>query len=174
MRGAGSIMGTNGKPGVIGVDLVSAYPHVMNFLPDIRQLSWITDEIVGAEGIEEYLKTHRLYWPAFVYASMKFPPGLPFYPMATWNDDYGTVQNPRNVTRWFTADEVVEAQKWNAEIEIFHGAYSIVESADRIKVEEDEEPPLGVEDGVNYPFRVALETFYGGKARIDLIPKELR
>lgn len=168
MRGAGSINN------VVGVDLVSAYPHVMNFLPDIRQLSWITDRVVGAEGILEYLKTHRLYWPAFVYASMKFPPGLPFYPMATWNDDYGTVQNPRNVTRWFTADEVVEAQKWKADIEIFHGAYSIVESADRIEVEEDKQPPQGIEDGVNYPFRVALETFYGGKAEIDLIPEEDR
>lgn len=150
---------------VVGLDLVSAYPHVMWFLPNISQLVWVTDRTVGVEGIQEYLKTHVQYWPAFVYAKIRFVEEKPFYPLSLWNEEFGTCQNPRYVRRWFTADEIVEARLWDADIEILHGCYSTIPESKLVE---------GVENGIDYPFRNAIDLFYGQKDMIDRIPKENR
>ena len=155
---------------VEGYDLVSAYPHVMYFLPNVNQLSWVTN----LDKVEEYLLRHRPYWPCVVYASFEFPRDLPFYPLAVMNDDYGTVQNPRTLTRWATADEVIEARLWGAKVNIRHGTYAVVNPARQVTIPQEDQRRVGVESGIHYPFRQFLSTFYGIKAGVDLIPKEDR
>jgi hypothetical protein len=164
-----STRGAGFRADVVGLDLVSAYPHVMWWIPNVEQLSWVTERTVGVDGILNYLKTHVQYWPAFVYARVTFPDNLPFYPLSKWNGDYGTVQNPQYVRRWFTADEIVEAQQWNAEIEILQGCYSVIPESSQLEDEDD-----SVIDGIHYPFRPAISLFYGEKDRIDKIPIDER
>lgn len=170
MSGAGTWPGGE----VLGFDLVSAYPHVMYFLPNVNQLTWVTDRSAGVQGIEDYLLRHRPYWPSIIYAKFEFPRDLPFYPLSVMNEDYGTVQNPRVLTRWATADEVKEARQWGAKVNIFHGAYAVVHPQTSITIPPEEEDRVGVQSGVHYPFRQFLSTFYGIKAGVDLIPKEDR
>lgn len=162
-----STSGAGFAPSVVGCDIVSAYPHIMWYLPHIHQLKWLTDRSVGIKGLSQYLKTHQKYWPAFIYAKVTFRDGLPFYPLSMWADDFGCVQNPRRVRRWFTADEIVEAMKWDADIKIIHGCYAVAPESELSETDHDRY----ITNGIHYPFRPSLDVFYGEKSRIDAIPK---
>jgi hypothetical protein len=161
---------------VVGYDLVSAYPAIMHELPNFEQLMWITDRTTKIEDLEKYLGRHRMYWPAIIYARVEFPKGLPFYPLACMNEDFGTVQNPRIVKRWMTADELIESRKWGGKTRVYHWAYSTVSNGHRVTIpQEEDRTRAGVDSsGVHYPFRPFLSTFYSIKAGVDLIPKEDR
>ena len=67
--------------------------------------------------------------------------------------------NPRIVFGFFTGDEIKEFQQWGAEIAIERWCAFIPVS--------DHSDAPDVEDGIRYPFRPFIETFYGGKLEQD-------
>lgn len=142
-------------------DLASAYPHVMWWLPDWESGSWFESSDYGedeyADVLWDYLNNrHQLYRLCFVEATVDFPEDLPIYPAAKRSDTMGCVVNPRYVQGFFTGDEIKEFQAWGAEIHIDRWAYHVPKN-DHDNTERD------VEDGIRYPLRPFIETFYGMK-----------
>ena len=72
--------------------------------------------------------------------------------------------NPRSVYGWFTGDEVQEFLKWDAKVEIERWAAFVPFS--------DHEEQEDVENGIRYPFRPFIRTFYGGKLEQDRLKEE--
>lgn len=101
----------NGTPGVecTGLDLASAYPYVMRFLPDITDGAWIRGE--GKENWFKYLDDRKPYQIGFAEATIVFESGLKWHPLIKSNSKKSLV-SPRIIRGWFTADELEEARKW--------------------------------------------------------------
>jgi hypothetical protein len=106
--------------GVRAFDITSAYPHVMWWLPDMTYGEWIgTPYGETEEEAWEYLKeTWTHYSLSYFEAEVIFPPGLNIYPAAKKSESAGCLMNPRTVYGFFTGDEIVEFEKWGAEIDI--------------------------------------------------------
>ena len=141
-------------------DITSAYPHIMWWIPDLNDGTWMGsfegDKI--ADG-EEYIKNHEHHNPSFFEAFVEFPEGRPLYPAAKMSS-MGCLQNARISKGWFTGDEIVEFNKWGANIEIERWA--------AFCPNDENESELGdVENGVRYPFRPFIKTFYTMKMEQD-------
>jgi hypothetical protein len=140
-------------------DITSAYPHVMWWLPDISKGDWI-GSLSGDDGVKDYLaRGWRPYSLSSFEAEVIFPPGLDIYPAAKKSERAGCLMNPRIVYGFFTGDEIKEFENWNAEINIERWSAFIPL--------EDNEAADDVEDGIKYPFRPFIKTFYGGKLAQD-------
>lgn len=141
-------------------DITSAYPHVMYWLPDTSNGQWI-GSFKGETWGEawDYLKSFKTYSIAIFEAEVHFPEGLRIYPAAKMSEITDCLMNPRSVYGWFTGDEIKEFEKWNAEIHIERWAAFCPHN--------DHEEGEDVEDGVRYPFRPFIKTFYGGKMQQD-------
>ena len=105
-----------------------------------------------------------MYRPAMFEAEVIFPEGLNIYPAAKKSQDLGCLVNARINYGWFTGDEIVEFQKWNAEINVERWCAFIPN--------DDNDPAPDVEDGIRYPYRIGLQKFYGGKLEQDRLKEE--
>ena len=116
---------TKGK-GVRCFDIVSAYPYVMyqlkNFDLDARY--WCKGTFKNNHRFTDWLKRRRPYSAGVCEARVVFPEGLPIYPAAKMSKK-GCVINPRSIKGWFTADEITEFQKWDADIRIRRWMYHV-------------------------------------------------
>jgi len=154
-------VGSGYSPNVQAYDITSAYPHVMWWLPDMTYGEWIGTPY-GDEEPEalEYLEnTWSPYQLSYFEAEVHFPPGMNIYPGAKKSERAGCLMNPRTVYGFFTGDEIKEFEQWNAEIYIERWCAFIPYA--------DLEPDHDVENGIRYPFRPFIETFYGGKLAQD-------
>lgn len=159
--------GAGYSEGVRAYDLASAYPHVMWWLPDFNGGMWFdSDKCKNAEQSKrmfyDYLdKKHKHYRIAFASAKVMFPKNLRLYPASKGRRADGTnlptVLNPELVEGWFTGDEIAEFRKWGAKIILGDWFYH-VPKADHDKTAKD----VG-EDGVRYPLRPFIQTFYSMK-----------
>ncbi len=142
-------------------DITSAYPHVMWWLPDTSDGAWIGSWFGDPEEeAQEYLDhDHEPYSLAIIEAEVHFPEGLRIYPAAKISDSAGCLMNPRSVYGFFTGDEIKEFEKWGAEIHTERWAAFIPTN--------EHEDALDVEDGVRYPFRPFIKTFYSQKLHQD-------
>lgn len=147
--------------GVRAFDITSAYPHVMWWLPDMTFGEWIgTPYGETEEEAWEYLNNNwKHYSLSYFEAEVIFPEGLNIYPAAKKSEVAGCLMNPRVVFGFFTGDEIKEFESWGAEVEIERWSAFIPDDQN----EEAED----VEDGVRYPFRPFIKTFYGGKLAQD-------
>lgn len=144
-----------------GYDIVSAYPHIMWWIPDLNDGEWI-GSFNGETPVEgmDYIKTHKHHNPAFFESVITFPEGLNLYPAAKMSA-MGCLQNARITIGWFTGDEIVEFEKWGAIIDIERWAAFSPNSGN------DDSDIKDVEDGIRYPFRPFIETFYTMKMEQD-------
>jgi hypothetical protein len=148
-------------------DLASAYPHVMWWLPDYNGGIWMdSSKAKTAEKSKKMLfsyldNTHKLYRICFVSAKVMFPKGETVYPAAKGRKADGTktatVMNPRSTEGWFTGDEINEFRKWGAKIVVGEWFYH------KPKNDHDTTKNDVGEDGVRYPLRPFIQTFYGMK-----------
>ena len=159
-------VGSGVKPNVAAFDITSAYPHVMWWLPDTSNGTWIGSFVGDEEGEAwPYLENeHTTYALSVFECEVHFPEGLQIYPAAKISDRAGCLMNPRSVYGWFTGDEVQEFLKWDAEVEIERWAAFVPFS--------DHEEQEDVENGIRYPFRPFIRTFYGGKLEQDCLKEE--
>ena len=110
----------------------------------------------------DYLKEKwNPYALSYFEAEVIFPEGLNIYPAAKKSDFAGCLMNPRTVYGWFTGDEIVEFEKWGADIGIERWSAFIPE--------DDNEPAPDVQDGVRYPYRPFIQHFYGNKLQQDML-----
>ena len=101
-----------------------------------------------------------MYGICFAECIVRFPEGLPIYPAAKRRKVDGSetacVINPQMLQGWFTGDEIVEFRKWGANIRVIEWF--------RADVKDDHpEENRDVENGIRYPLRPFLETFYSMK-----------
>ena len=101
--------GSGSFPNTVGVDLVSAYPYVMYYLPDITKGTWIRGTC--QKSFEKWLDRRKPMSLGCAEVYAVFEEGLPFYPLVKPTKK-GTMVGPRIVKGWFTADEISEARKW--------------------------------------------------------------
>lgn len=142
------------------VDITSAYPHVMWWLPCTDEGSWIGSFLGETyEEAWEYLEDFTPYSLSIFEAEVRFPEGLRIYPAAKMSEVHDCLMNPRVVYGFFTGDEIKEFEKWDAEIHIERWCAFIPHN--------DHEEAEDVEDGVRYPFRPFIKKFYGGKLEQD-------
>ena len=156
-------VGSGYHPYVHAFDITSAYPHVMWWLPCIDRGVWLgTPEGDPMDEAWEYLKEKWTpYALSYFEAEVIFPEGLNIYPAAKKSDFAGCLMNPRTVYGWFTGDEIVEFEKWGADIGIERWSAFIPE--------DDNEPAPDVQDGVRYPYRPFIQHFYGNKLQQDML-----
>lgn len=154
-------VGSGYSPNVQAFDITSAYPHVMWWLPDMENGEWIgTPYGDGEDEAIDYLEnTWTHYSLAYFEAEVIFPPGLNIYPACKKSEAAGCLMNPRIVYGFFTGDEIKEFRSWDAEIGIERWCAFIPMN--------DHQEAHDVENGVRYPFRPFIETFYGGKLHQD-------
>ena len=154
-------VGSGYSPNVKAFDITSAYPHVMWWLPDLEYGEWIgTPYGDGEDEAVDYLEnTWSPYSLSYFECEVIFPEGLNIYPGAKKSDRAGCLMNPRILYGFFTGDEIKEFEKWNAEIYIERWSAFIPDNEN----EEGED----VENGIRYPFRPFIKTFYGGKLHQD-------
>jgi len=148
-------------------DIVSAYPHVMWWLSDITDGAWMGTFFGDPEEeAEEYLdETFQPYSFSIFEAEVRFPEGCRIYPAAKISKTAGCLMNPRVSYGWFTGDEIKEFQEWNADIYIERWAAFIPTN------DHDESEP-DVENGIRYPFRPFIKTFYSQKLHQDKLKAE--
>ena len=134
----------NGNPNPGGkcslIDLSSAYPYVMRFLPDINNGVWIRGE--GKEAFFNYLDEREPYSIGFAEATIVFESGLPWHPLIKSNSVRSLV-SPRIIRGWFTADELAEARQW---------PHTMFEIGEWFYFDEH--------DAQNRPFRNFIDHFY--------------
>ncbi len=154
--------GSGTMSNVKAYDITSAYPHIMWWMPDLNDGGWVgtfygESEDEWKDYLDNQWKTHC---PAFFEAEILFPEGLKMYPAAK-TSSLGCLQNPRCVYGWFTGDEINEFIAWGAEIGIERWTGFIPNS-------DNEDSDLGdVQDGIRYPFRPFVKTFYTMKMEQD-------
>lgn len=155
-RGSGTMRG------VKAYDITSAYPHIMWWMPDLNDGQWVgTFYGEGMDEWEDYLKDQwKIHCPAFFEAEVIFPEGLKMYPAAK-TSSLGCLQNPRCVYGWFTADEIVEFKAWGAEIGVERWTGFVPNETNEDSEIDD------VQDGIRYPFRPFIKTFYTMKMEQD-------
>lgn len=155
-------LGSGVWPEVDCLDITSAYPHVMWWLPDISNGAWIgTFQGDPEDEAWEYLRnTWTDYALSYFEVEVVFPEGLNIYP-AVQKSKAGCLVNPRSVYGWYTGDEIKEFIEWGAEIDIERWIAFI-------PINDAEEAP-DVENGVRYPFRPFIQRFYGGKLEQDML-----
>jgi hypothetical protein len=144
-------------------DLASAYPHVMWWLPDWTGGLWYQSDDFGEDEYEDaiwdYLRNHhQLYRLCVVEAVVDFPEGRPLYPAAKRSDSMGCVINAQSVEGFFTGDEILEFERWGATIQVGRWSY-------HIPADNHDNTERDVQDGIRYPLRPFIETFYGMKLR---------
>jgi len=115
-------------PDCVQVDLVSAYIYIQYHLPALMSTDVTMkgkkkiykEKIEGAiiKGDEsnselflEWMEERKPYSVGFIEVKMEFPKGLNWYPIL--EEVKGCLTAPRIVHRTITADELVEALKWN-------------------------------------------------------------
>jgi hypothetical protein len=154
-------VGSGYSPKVQAYDITSAYPHVMWWLPDMTYGEWIgTPYDDGESEAWNYLNDQwSPYSLSYFECEVIFPEGLNIYPASKKSDSAGCLMNPRIVYGFFTGDEIKEFQKWDAEIAIERWCAYVPYA--------DLEDGIDVQDGIRYPFRPFIETFYGGKLHQD-------
>tara|TARA_R110002012_G_scaffold5387_1_gene24574 strand:+ start:3009 stop:4904 length:1896 start_codon:yes stop_codon:yes gene_type:complete len=121
------------------LDIVSAYPYIMYWLPDITKGTWVEGDI--QEEWLEFLESRTAYTPGFCEIHIEFKPGQTWYPLCVKSSS-GTLCSPRVVSGWFTADEIEEALKHPYETVIF-GRWTYFHSTE-----------------LEYPFRKFIDRFY--------------
>ena len=121
------------------LDIVSAYPYIMYWLPDITEGMWIEGDI--QEEWFDWLKVRQPYTPGFCELHIEFEPGQSWYPLVV-KASSGTLCSPRVVSGWFSADEVQEALK-HPHITVIIGRWTYYSNP---------EP--------TYPFRKFIDRFY--------------
>ena len=156
-------VGSGYHPNVHAFDITSAYPHVMWWLPCIDRGVWLgTPEGDPMDEAWEYLNEKWTpYALSYFEAEVIFPEGLNIYPAAKKSDFAGCLMNPQTVYGWFTGDEIVEFEKWGADIGIERWSAFIPE--------DDNEDASDVENGVRYPYRPFIQHFYGNKLAQDML-----
>lgn len=156
-------VGSGYSPNVKAYDITSAYPHVMWWLPDCEHGEWIgTPYGEPDEEAWDYLDQEwSPYSLAYFEAEVIFPEGLNIYPASKKSDSAGCLMNPRIVYGFFTGDEINEFRLWGAQIEIERWSAFLPLN--------DWDDAEDVEDGIRYPFRPFIKTFYGGKLHQDLL-----
>lgn len=160
-------VGSGMKENVKAFDITSAYPHVMWWLPDSSAGVWVgsfSGDLEGEEAWDYLDREHEPYSLSVFEAEVHFPHDLKIYPAAKISEVAGCLMNPRIVIGFFTGDEIKEFQKWNAEIFIERWAAFL---PDRSHDQAED-----VENGVRYPFRPFIRTFYGGKLDQDRLKAE--
>ena len=148
-------------PNVYAKDITSAYPHVMWWCCDITDGIWMgTFYGDPSDQWSSYLdRDHVQYRPSCFEAEVIFPEGMEIYPASKTSANFGCLVNARINYGWFTGDEIIEFQKWGAEIYVDRWCAFVPFS--------DNDPAPDVEDGIRYPFRPFVERFYGGKLHQD-------
>ena len=152
------------RSGVRAFDITSAYPHVMWWLPCIESGQWIGTFSGDDFEPTEFLETFEPYSLSIFEAHVEFPIGLRIYPAAKISETAGCLMNPRVVSGFFTGDEIKEFEAWGADIHIERWGAFIPDNRN--------EPADDVEDGVRYPFRPFIKTFYGEKLKQDKLKAE--
>jgi len=154
-------VGSGYSPNVRAYDITSAYPHVMWWLPDMEYGEWVGSPYGDSEKEAwQYLKNDwSPYSLSYFECEVVFPRGLNIYPASKKSEAAGCLMNPRIVYGFFTGDEIKEFQLWGADIGIERWTAFIPMN----DVEEGED----VQDGIRYPFRPFIRTFYGGKLEQD-------
>ena len=154
-------VGSGYHPFVRAYDITSAYPHVMWWLPDMTYGEWIGTPYEDTEQEAwKYLQNDwKPYSLSYFEAEVIFPEGLNIYPAAKKSEFAGCLMNPRIVYGFFTGDEISEFQKWGADIHIERWSAFIPMN--------ENDAADDVEDGIRYPFRPFIKTFYGGKLEQD-------
>jgi len=155
-------VGSGYSPHVRAYDITSAYPHVMWWLPDMTYGEWMgtpydDPEHEAWDYLERFWKPYSL---AYFEAEVVFPPGLNIYPGAKKSEYAGCLMNPRTVVGFFTGDEIKEFLAWDAEIHIERWSAFV-------PMDDNDEDEPDVEEGIRYPFRPFIKTFYGGKLQQD-------
>jgi hypothetical protein len=102
-------VGTGFFPEVVAQDLTSAYPYVMNFLPNTDDGTWFHD--YDEEAWWDWMGEREPFSLGFAEVFVEFEEGLPWFPL-TQKSSTGTLVAPRIISGWFTADEICEAKKW--------------------------------------------------------------
>lgn len=130
---------------VSSVDIASAYPYILYWLPDITRGHWVEGD--SESEFWEWMDVRQPMSIGFVEASIVFEQN-DWYPLVQ-KTITGTLISPRCVRGWFTAEEIAEARQWpNSSIIIGEWFYH-----------HDNDP--------RYPFRDFIDRFYEIKMNSD-------
>jgi len=145
-------------------DLASAYPYTMYWLPDISNGVWISGD--NEDEWFEYIEKRKPLEIGFVEVYIEFPKNRAWNPLIV-KSKIGTLISPRVFKGWISAEEFVEAMKWDPEFVVVgqwhyfentNGYYpfrKFIEKFYKIKMESAEDP-------VAYRVaKVALNSIYG-------------
>ena len=94
---------------VVAFDLTSAYPYAMYHLDDTSNGYWVRRN--GNDSFFHWAEQRKPLDMGFAEVFVNFEAGLDFYPLVK-TSPVGTLVGPQMISGWFTADEIIEAQKW--------------------------------------------------------------
>ena len=101
--------GSGYLPDVQSIDLSSAYPYWMYWLPNTSLGKWHKRH--GKSSLLNWMARREAHHMGFVEASFLFDTDSEWNPLCVKRES-GTLVSPRLARGWFTANEIQEALKW--------------------------------------------------------------